>query len=270
MADVVDDSIQPGIHNETTKYLSPDDVRLIMNAKTTDDISIIYLNIGSVPLHIDELQNFLVTTNCYPSIIALAETKITQTVNTEFHPHLENYTYLNVASSTHFGSVGVFIKKDINYAVRQDLNMWQSKMWETLWLEIDFNKTKNFIGVVYRHTGMTDIPFFSRTLEKNLKKITNVKNKNSKFYIVGDFNLDAAKIDQFPNISDFVDMMYSYNAIMLVNKPTRFPIGNQRGDPSIIDHFYTNDPLSIKTFGIVINGISPDHLSLFAIIENKF
>ena len=82
-----------------------------MDARHTEDVSIIYLNIGSLPAHIDELQNFLFTSNCYPTIIALAETKITQTVNTEFHPHLDSYMYLNIASSISGRSVGVFIKK---------------------------------------------------------------------------------------------------------------------------------------------------------------
>ena len=141
-------------------------------------------------------------------------------------------------------------------------------MWETLWLELEFNKKTNFIGVVYRHNGKTDIPFFQRTLEKNMKKLTSNKYKNANFYIVGDFNADVLRIDEFHNISDFIDMMYSYNAIMLVNNPTRFPIGNQPGSPSLLDHFYTNDPESIKNFGIITNAISPDHYGLLAIIEN--
>ena len=158
-----------------------------MNSKDANDLSIIYLNIGSLPAHIDELQSFLHKTNCYPSIIALAETAITKTVNTEFNPHLDNYTYKNVESSTKCGSVGFFIKDDVkNFKFRPDLNIWQSEMWETLWLEIEFSKTKNFIGVVYRHNGIVDIPFFSRTLEKNMKKLTSARNKNTKFYIVGE------------------------------------------------------------------------------------
>ena len=64
-------------------------------------------------------------------------------------------------------------------------------------------------------------------------------------------------------------MMYSYNAIMLVNKPTWFPIGNRDAAPSIIDHFYTNGPDSVNAFGIVASGISPDHFGLIAIIENN-
>ena len=55
---------------------------------------------------------------------------------------------------------------------------------------------------------------------------------------------------------------------MLVNRPTRFPIGNQHGDPSIIDHFYTNNPEGITNFGIITNAISPDHFGLLAVIEN--
>ena len=102
-----------------------------------------------------------------------------------------------------------------------------------------------------------------------MRKITNTRNKNAKFYIVGDFNINVNKINETQNISDFIDMMYSYNAIMLVNKPTWFPIGNRDAAPSIIDHFYTNGPDSVNAFGIVASGISPDHFGLIAIIENN-
>ena len=265
-----DDIIQPGPHNQDTKYLSRDDLKLIMDTKNSDDISIVYLNIGSLPKHIDDLRNFLSATNCYPEIIALAETKITETENIDYNPKLENYTYKNVKSSTRAGSVGFFIKNNVinDVTFREDLNIWQSGMWETLWLQINFNKKINFIGVVYRHNGWVDIPFFQRILKKNMKKLTSARYKDAKFYIVGDFNADVLKIDESPNISDFIDMMYSYNAIMLVNKPTRFPIGKQPGSPSLLDHFYTNDPQSINSFGIIANGISPDHYGLFAVIEN--
>ena len=242
-----------------------------METKNKTDISIVYLNIGSLPLHIDELQSFLFSTNCWPTIIALAETRITETDHSEYHPILPNYTYKGIKSSIRCGSVGVFIKDEIvdSVKIRDDLNIWQGKMWETIWLEIEFNKTTNFIGVVYRHNGKTDIPFFQRSLVKNMKKMTSTRYKSAKFYIVGDFNMDVLRLNEFHNISDFIDMMYSYNAVMLVNKPTRFPIGNQLGSPSIIDHFYTNDPPSVKNFGIITNSISADHYGLLAIIEDS-
>ena len=47
-------------------------------------------------------------------------------------------------------------------------------MWETLWPELEFSKTKNLIGLVYHHNGIVDIPFFSQTLEKKTRKSTPV------------------------------------------------------------------------------------------------
>ena len=63
-------------------------MRNIMETTNEKDISIVYLNIGSLPAHIDELETYLEITNCYPSFIALAETKITETVNSLFLPNI--------------------------------------------------------------------------------------------------------------------------------------------------------------------------------------
>ena len=136
-------------------------------------------------------------------------------------------------------------------------------MWETLWPELEFSKTKNLIGLVYHNNGIVDIPFFSQTLEKNKKKHTSARNKNTKFYIVGEFNANVLKIHTFHNISALIDMMYTYSAVMLVNKPTRFPIGNQRGDPSLLDHF-----IKYKKFGMITKQYFTGSFFLLAIIEN--
>ena len=163
-----DDISLQGVQDHENKYLNQGDLKNIMNTANSNDISIVYLNIGSLPKHLDELEHFLEKSNCYPSFIALAETAITETANIDFHPHLEGYTYENVKSSTKSGSVGIFIKNELLSCckIRYDLNMWHSKLFETIWLEVDFNKCRNFIGVIYRHNGSADIPYFSRTLEK--------------------------------------------------------------------------------------------------------
>ena len=122
------DIIQPGPQNENTKYLSREDIKTIMDTKNQNDISIVYLNIGSLPRHIDELQSFLFSTNCWPTIIALAETAITETVHTDYHPVLPNYTFKDIKSSIAHGSVGVFIKNEVidDVEICDDLNIWQS------------------------------------------------------------------------------------------------------------------------------------------------
>ena len=62
--------------------------------------------------------------------------------------------------------------------------------------------------------------------------------------------------------------MHSHNIVNFINKPTRFPIGEQPGSPSILDHFYTNKPNKIKHVGILPFG-STDHYPVVAIISVK-
>lgn len=55
---------------------------------------------------------------------------------------------------------------------------------------------------------------------------------------------------------------------MLINKPTRFPIGLQKGKPSCLDHLYTNVPEDITSLGIIISDLS-DHSPIFSLINAK-
>ena len=63
--------------------------------------------------------------------------------------------------------------------------------------------------------------------------------------------------------------MFSHNAVNMVNKATRYPIGNQRGDPSLLDHVWTNQPLLVKNIDLIVNPIS-DHRPTLVTIQEKF
>ena len=85
---------------------------------------------------------------------------------------------------------------------------------------------------------------------------------------MGDFNINSLHYDQFPCIRNFVDMIHSYSAVNLINKPTRFPVGAQLGSPTLLDHFYTNKPNKVRHIGLLVNDIS-DHFPIVAIISEK-
>ena len=85
---------------------------------------------------------------------------------------------------------------------------------------------------------------------------------------IGDFNVNCLLYDQVPNIKSFIDMMHSYSAVNLVNKPTWFPVGAQWGRPSVLDHFYTNRVETVQNIGILSNDIAPGHLAVIATISS--
>ena len=84
--------------------------------------------------------------------------------------------------------------------------------------------------------------------------------------IFGDFNINALLYNTHRDINSFLNFMYSSGNHMMINKPTRFPIGRQRGLPSIIDHLYVNDPELVIQSGMITSDIT-DHFPIFSIFK---
>ena len=104
---------------------------------------------------------------------------------------------MHANSSSNSGGVGIFVAD--NYAVniigKNDLN----SNCEDIWMQIIDNITKNtfILGVVYRHPG-GDINSFITSFNEKLLLLNSTSR--SRFYIVGDFNINA----NLNNISDSI------------------------------------------------------------------
>ena len=249
------------------KYYTEGEVGCLFRNKSERDFSIITFNIESLPKHFDEFEHTLDKMKTNIDIIGVTETKITDKVNSYYHPNLKGYKFYHSRSSTTHGSAGVFIHKSLNVNKRNDLDISIPGMFETVWLDIESSgeAKKCVIGIIYRHPGITEIPFFQRKLEKTL---SSLNRSDTKYYLVGDFNVAVQDIDVQPNIEAFINMMFSNFCVNMINKPTRFPRGDQIARPSILDHFYTNHTESIREIGIMYNSIT-DHRPVFAIIGEK-
>ena len=237
-----------------------------MSDNQVDELTVMVINIESLPSNFAYFTSTLTNLKFAPDIIGLSETKITETVNSYYNPHIENYDYYPSPKSTNrAGSAGVFIKSSISATLRFDLDISVPGLFETLWFDINHSTggKKSTFGIVYRHPGVWDIPFLEHKLESALAKLNQ---KKSDFYIFGDFNCDTLRQEEFSTIINFVQMMHSYSAVNLINKPTRFPRGNQSGAPSILDHFYTNQISKIKNVGLIVDDIS-DHFPIVATIR---
>ena len=259
------------LNTDENEYYSYAKLKNVISQNPEKALTIMSLNISSLPRHFNGLCTALNFLNFKPDIIGITETKITEKKNTYYQPYIKDYRYLPSPLSTSVcGSAGVFIKDSFDIDLRKDLDISVPGLFETVWFDINSNNNnrnkKITIGLVYRHPGVTDIPFFERRLEKNMSKL-NCSNSN--FYIFGDFNVNCLRYNEIPNIRSFVDMMHSNSAVNLVNKPTWYPIGAQRGRPSLLDHFYTNRVETVHNIGILANDISGSsgHFAVVATIS---
>ena len=75
----------------------------------------------------------------------------------------------------------------------------------------------------------TEIEVFNSHME-NILSIIKIENKLN--YITGDFNIDLLKKDTHAPSSAFLELLYSYGYLPLINKPTRVT----NSSATIIDH----------------------------------
>lgn len=128
---------------------------------------------------------------------------------------------------------------------------WPS--FESIFVEILNDKTKNIIvGVIYR-PPKSNINDFIEKFELSIEKINKEKKE---CYFMGNYNLDLLKSESNNLINSFLDSLYYSSLTPLISKPTRITTHSA----SLIDNIFSNvlennQPIS----GIIYSDIS-DHL----------
>ena len=146
---------------------------------------------------------------------------------------LPNYnTEHQIRKSGQGGGVCIFIHDSLDYKVRKDLSINCDAI-ESLSIEICKRKTRNTIfNVVCRPpNGDTKISkqFCKDLFSKNSKNLKNM-------ILAGDFNINALDYEQNKKVQSFFNLMYRYNMIPTINKPTR--VG--KNSATAIDHIIAN------------------------------
>ena len=124
-----------------SKYMSIKDFNDI-DANHNTSFSIIHLNIASLNRHFDCLNNLLSTINKTIKLIGITEHKITE--GNYLHKSLEGYNFIfNHIRSTH-GGAGIFIKNELTYKIRKDLEINEENAYESTFIEIVFDNEKKY------------------------------------------------------------------------------------------------------------------------------
>ena len=153
--------------------------------------------------------------------------------------------------------MGLFIRDNIKYKIREDLGVFIPHVIETLFVEIINPRTKNVIlGVVYRPNSepYADVDIFSLNMQELMNNI-NAENKSC--VILGDMNVHLLKFDNHRQTNEYLDDILSQGFVPVITEPTR--IGHTSA--SLIDHIYINDLTSRAKSGIIITDVA-DHFCI--------
>jgi len=145
--------------------------------------------------------------------------------------------------------VGLFIKESVQYKIREDLSIFNTHVFESIFVEIESHPSKKYIiGVIYRPNTAprADVDVFASTLYSILD-IINAESRTC--IIMGDMNINLLNYQIHQKTNEYLDNLFSRGFIPVITKPTR--VCTSRA--TLIDHIYTNDIVSNFSSGIAIS-----------------
>ena len=222
-------------------------------------LSVIHCNIRSIQANFDSMHNMLTELKFPFLVIGLSETKLQEGKNPILNINLNGYSFISQPSKTCSGGVGMYIRENLSYFLRNDLNFSTSEF-ESIWIELQNNKGKNIlISVFYRHPN-SSLDIF---LDKFYKIIDNISKQNKLCIIMGDFNINLLNCDSHSLTQDYINTLNSYSFQPTIIKPTRIT----HHSATLIDNIFINSiDYNIYSGNIIVD--LSDHLPNFAILDN--
>ena len=132
------------------------------------------------------------------------------------------------------GGVGLFIKSDLKFKLRTDLQSPNNKLYESIFAEILQPNSKNIIvGCIYKPPD-TSVSDFNNSINNILSTISF---ENKLTYLMGDFNINILNTESHQPTEDFINLMTSNCLYPLISKPTRIT----HSTATLIDNIITDN-----------------------------
>ncbi len=228
---------------EDTRKVKPT-VELILS---TRGLHLLHLNIRSLLPKITEIR--LLSNSNKVGLFCFTETWLDDSIK-DAEIEIENYFLIRRDRNRKGGGVCVYVRSDIGFNQRMDLNNDQI---EAVWLNILLPKNKPIlVGACYRPPDQT---MFYEILELVCSKYTDFVN--SEVIMIGDFNTDIRKTD-LSGYKALMNFCRSFSLHQLIKEPTCVCSSTQ----TIIDLDLVSEKSRIADSGVRNYGLS-DHSIVF-------
>ena len=234
-------------------------LRNIKNYRQHSKFSCMHLNIRGLPDKFDKFKIFL--TNLENEkiqfyFILLCETFLSDKNHDLFN--IYGYTFISRHRKRYRqGVVGIYIKNNINFVVRDDLSIFLEKSFETLFLEVSSKGKPIIIGEVYRVPSSSSPDSIT-----NYELITNkLQNENKEIIIGTEQNFDYLNMNCAYS-KHLLEIIFSAGLVPTITRPTRITSESN----TLIDNIYiSGNRLDTLQSGILIADIS-DHFPIVVFI----
>ena len=234
----------------------------------TKNLNIMSFNIQSINSKFSEFKDLLYEMDHLPDIICLQELwqfpcHTAFSIN-GYYPMIYKLRNNDVQG----GGVGIFIKTGISYSIDTASTVFHDRVFETLIIEININNSKLIIGSLYRpgskHPTLSQLEQYDLFFELLSNLLANLSDRNVPIFLFGDINIDVLKYGSCKQVSNYVDLMFSYGFIQTITRPTRCCLNSS----TLIDHCITNSTNFSHSSQIITTLISDHFPILYSINLN--
>ncbi len=242
--------------NEVSNYYDLDAYNKL-HSHCKSSINILHINSRSLPKNIDNITALLASLSTVPDVLVVTETWLTN--NTKLLYHLPGYhSHHLVRTNRAHGGVTIFISNNLQSEQVQDFTLTNNNI-EINTVKVTSQSLSILICAIYRpHSKHELVDEFTNTLTTILQKD---KLTNQKIIIIGDLNINLLEHSTHTATNNFLASLQAMNFFPHISRPTRFPDSYNLGQPSLLDHIFTNF-FDNFTSGILHYPIS-DHLPIF-------
>ena len=152
---------------------------------TKNSTCFLHLNIRSLKRNFDQLLLLVNQLVAKPIAICLSETWLNNVTDDILHFKIPNYhTALHVNRNIKKGGgVAIYLREDTKIV---NTHRVETRYCESLFVELKINRAKVGVGVIYRPPNLS-LNEFCKEFDETLEVLNQ---KNFKWMILGDFNLD--------------------------------------------------------------------------------
>ena len=237
-----------------SEICQPEDINTQKSTHNNTDYSIIHMNIQSLPAKHSKLETLIERLNNMQisfQFILLCQTFLNDR-NCQMYT-LPGYTFISKHRQNKTrGGVGIYIRNDISFNRREDLEINIEGEFETIFIETQVNKVNTIIGEIYRIPGINEGLSISH-FERQLNLLNNI---NHNILIGTDQNFDYLKINTHKHTSDLLNIFLENSLIPTTTKPTR--ITHQ--STTLIDNIYAKLKKHTNLYSTILLTDISDHL----------
>jgi endonuclease/exonuclease/phosphatase family metal-dependent hydrolase len=248
--------------NISCSYLDP--LEYSSRFSNLKHVSIMSFNIQSLPAKFHELKeliHMLSSSKCSPDVICLQEIwQIHENMDFSL-PGYSKLEYKIRNNNVQGGGVGIYVRSHLSYSVSAIYSVFSDRLFESIFVEVTLQNSKILIGNVYRpnsgHPNLTQSEQFSQSLEIFSNIANQLSTSKIPVRIVGDFNIDVLKYNSNPQVTEYVDLLFSFGLLQVITKPTRCT----QNSATLIDHVITNS-MCPNIESIIVTSLISDHFPI--------